>query len=107
MLALEKAAAVRRLLAEGDIRHRKIARLTGISRGTVRAIASGRWRGPRSRIEPRDDELEAPTGPSEHCHGCGHAVYMPCVLCNLRRMFRKNPPPSTCKTADIVLEPLG
>ena len=63
MIAPQIVAEVRRLLAERKHSQRKIARLTGICRGTVGAIASGR----RPDYEPdRDeDEWEEPVGSAQ------------------------------------------
>jgi len=56
MLSPAEVEEVRRLLAEGRLSQRQIARLTGISRGTVGAIAQGKRRDP----EPRDPPDESP-----------------------------------------------
>ena len=42
MLAPSVVEEIRRLLAEDTLSYRKIARLTGVSRGTIGAIASGK-----------------------------------------------------------------
>jgi hypothetical protein len=84
MLAPKIVTEVRRLLAEGEFSYRDIARLTGISRGSVGAIASGK----RSDRQPHD-ELETPTGPAVRCPGCGGKVYMPCLLCQVRNTAKK------------------
>ena len=84
MLAPSMVTEIRRLLVEDKLSQRKIAKLTGVSRGTVGAIASGR----RPDYEPRsksDDEFERPSGPPQRCTTCGGMVYMPCRLCALRR----------------------
>lgn len=82
MLAPSMVAEIRRLLAEDKLSQRKIARLSGVSRGTVGAIASGKRPdyGPR----PSDDEPDRPSGPPQRCATCGGMVYMPCRLCALR-----------------------
>ncbi len=84
MLAASMVAEIRRLLGEDELSQRKIARLTGVSRGTVDAIAAGRRPdyGPR---KPADDEPQRPSGPPRRCETCGGTVYMPCRLCALRR----------------------
>ncbi len=84
MLAPSMVAEIRRLLAEGNFSQRKIAKLTGISRGTVGAIANGK----RPEYEPRakvNDEFERPSGPPQRCTTCGGMVFMPCRLCALRK----------------------
>ena len=81
MIATKIVADVRRLLAEGTHSQRKIARMTGISRGTVGAIASDR----RPDYDNSDNgDLEEPSGPPERCPGCGGMVYMPCLVCRDR-----------------------
>ncbi|MBN1395699.1 MAG: helix-turn-helix domain-containing protein [Pirellulales bacterium] len=81
MLSPEIVDEVRRLLAEGVHSQRKIARLTGVSRGSVCAIANGR-RTERRRCS--DEDQERPSGPPRRCPGCGGMVYMPCLLCRAR-----------------------
>jgi len=83
MLAPALVAEVRRLLAEGRLSYRKIAKLSGVSRGTIGAIATGRrpdYPPPRAGEE---ESLE-PSGPPERCPECGGMVYMPCRLCSMR-----------------------
>ena len=84
MLAPSMVREIRRLLAEGNFSQRKIARLTGVSRGTIGAIASGKRPDyePRSRIE---DKSAQSADPPRRCPTCGGMVYMPCRLCALRR----------------------
>ena len=79
---------VRRLLAEGKLSQRKIARHIGISRATVGAIASGKR--PDYTPRPRsEDDLYQPSGPPARCPGCGGVVYLPCRLCHVRETKRK------------------
>jgi len=89
MLPQHKVDEVRRLLAEGRFSQRQIARLTGVSRGSISAIASGRrpdYPGKRAG----EDWIEA-WGPLERCPGCGARVYMPCRIC-AARSFRASHP---------------
>lgn len=85
MLPLAVVKEVRRLLDEGEMSQRGIARKLSISRGTVGAIASGR-RGIYGR-EPKSQEstLCCLDLPPERCTGCGAMVYKPCVLCQARQ----------------------
>lgn len=85
MIAPEAVEEVRRLLAEGKLSQRAIARITRVSRGTVGAIATGkrpdRQNSPRARTT---EELSPPAGPLQRCPGCGGMVYMPCRACQIR-----------------------
>lgn len=79
---------IRRLLADQTLSQRRIARMTGISRATVGAIASGS-RPDYPIRSTADDELFAPPwGPATRCPGCGGRVYLPCRLCHVRRLKR-------------------
>ena len=77
---------IRRLLAAGQWSMRKIARELRVSRGTVGAIAHGRR--PDRLPRPADDDLLLPRGPLRRCPGCGGMVYLPCLLCRVRRRLR-------------------
>jgi len=86
MIALSVTKQVRRLLAENRWSQRKIAEMTGLSRGTVGAIASGKR--PDYDPAPRPgDGLREPAGLPERCPGCGGIVYMPCRLCRVREQI--------------------
>ena len=77
---------VRRLLAEGKLSYRKIAKVAGVSRGSVSLIASGK----RPDYKPRKNlAQEVPCGPPERCPSCGALVYMPCRLCRLRAFLAR------------------
>ena len=85
MLALEKVEKTRRLLNETNLSQRKIAKLLGVSRGTVSAIASGR----RPDYEARRQAqavFDEPLGPVVRCPECGGKVYAPCRLCHVRKL---------------------
>ena len=86
MIASSVVQEVRRLLAQGEFSQRKIARIAGISRGTVGAIAAGK-RSDRVRLRRAvEDESREPVGPLQRCPGCGGMVYMPCSLCRARAL---------------------
>ena len=68
------------LLAKGRHSLRTIARLAGVSRGTVLNIAQGRRR-PNHARESAANLPEEPCGPHVRCPGCGRKVQMPCVAC--------------------------
>ena len=77
---------IRRLLAEGKLSYRKIAKVAGVSRGSVSLIASGK----RPDYKPRKELAEeVPSGPPERCPSCGALVYMPCRLCRLRAFLAR------------------
>ena len=84
MVPQHKVDSVRRLLVEGRLSQRRIAKLIGISRATVGAIANGRR--PKYPIPHRaeNDPFGPPTGPPQRCVGCGGMVYVPCRLCYVR-----------------------
>jgi hypothetical protein len=91
MIEPQLVEQVERMLAEGKLSYRKIARFTGVSRGTIGAIASG-----RRRIQPRricfwEEEPVVPDVPPQRCPQCGGMVYMPCRLCRMRKEMAKLP----------------
>ena len=85
MIALMKIKEAERLLAEGKLSHRKIARAVGISRATVGGIASGKRPDYEARQRARALAANEPLGPLARCPGCGGLVYMPCRLCTVRK----------------------
>ena len=98
---------VSRLLAEDKLSHRKIALLTGVSRGTIGAIASGKRPDyQRLRHDRELDPLE-PAGPPERCPGCGGKVYHPCLLCRARSLAARLPKPAAAPPTEPVGELLG
>jgi hypothetical protein len=109
MIAPHLVAQVEQLLAEGKSSHRKIARITGVSRGTIGAIASG-----RRCIRPRptwpwEDEPLVPDTPPRRCPDCGGMVYMPCRACRARKAISKLQGRGTMIQADVrqPIVPLG
>jgi DNA-binding XRE family transcriptional regulator len=88
MIAGHVVAEVRRLLEEGRLSQRKIAQWTGVSRGTVNAIARGQRADPEARRCRGADMVVPPSGPPRRCPGCGGMVQMPCLLCQLRVIRR-------------------
>lgn len=87
MIAQEMVQEIRRLLAAGALSQRKIARVTGVSRATISAIASGKR--PDNPPRVRDEEEDRPLGPPVRCSGCGGRVYIPCRLCRVRAIKRR------------------
>jgi transcriptional regulator with XRE-family HTH domain len=87
MITEKVVQEVRRLLAEGTLSQRKIAQRTGICRGTVGAIASGK-RPDYEMSEPVEEEEIV--GPPMRCGGCGGLVYLPCRRCRLQETNSQN-----------------
>lgn len=89
MLPKATVEQVAHLLELGGHSQRQIAKLVGVSRGTVQSIASGR-RGLHG-LEPADEspQLSAFVGPAERCPSCGAKVYKPCLLCRTREFSRR------------------
>ena len=74
---------VEQLLAQKKLTYRQIAQRTGVSRGSVSAIARGTRR-PRGEA---NEHLVPETSGYYHarCTGCGHHVVMPCLICAVRQ----------------------
>jgi hypothetical protein len=104
MIAPQIVSEVRRLLAERKLGYRKIAELTGISRGSVGAIATGRR--PDYEPQPREEESDEPNGSPERCPGCGGLSYMPCRLCRVRKAMSQRPRPASRRPQSECVEPL-
>ncbi|HQF12648.1 MAG TPA: helix-turn-helix transcriptional regulator, partial [Thermogutta sp.] len=77
------ADKILRLLTEERLSQRQVARLTGVSRATIAAIAKGEWHA-RFRERPKD-ESDQPPAPSR-CPECGALVTPPCLACRIRAM---------------------
>jgi hypothetical protein len=91
MIAEHLVEQVERLLTEDQLSHRRIARLTGVSRGTIGAIASGKRRIRPKTMDFWDEEPLVPDVPPQRCPECGGMVYMPCRLCRARKELAKLP----------------
>lgn len=107
MIAPAVVQEVRRLLAKGNLSQRKIAGLTGISRGTVGAIAAGKRPDHESLGRAAKDEFPEPAGPLQRCPGCGGMVYMPCRLCHARALKARSSRPPIPAWLVQLDEPLG
>lgn len=95
MLASEVVDKIRCLLSEGQLSQRAIARLLGVNRGTVSAIALGRGRYDElSKRRRSREEVPPPSGCPRRCPECGALVQMPCVACRVREILRhrRRPP---------------
>ena len=77
---------VLRLLKQGKMSQRTVARVVGISRATVAKIVGGKFRPCRPRDDHNEHESWRPTGPIARCPTCGGRVYMPCQLCHIRAL---------------------
>ena len=111
MLAPEKVQQIRQMLAEGKHSQRRIARILGVSRGTVLAIANNRRPDyealRRARQEEEETALLQFSGPPRRCPDCGGKVYMPCLACRARRWKEKQRRDGTLLPAVRCEEPLG
>ena len=94
MLSPEKVERIRRLLADGRMSQRAVARAVNVSRGTVEGIAHGRRPDYPARLGRQPAGLDSLAGPRERCPGCGAMVQMPCRACLMRalRKRRRRPP---------------
>jgi len=86
MIACEVVDEIKRLLEEGSLSQRRIARQLGVSRGTVHAIARGKRPDYRPREREQEDDSVSPHGPWRRCPTCGGMVQMPCLACRVRAM---------------------
>ncbi len=88
MLTSRQIAEVHRLLADGQWSQRDVARMVGISRGSVQLIAAGRRKDFGSDAEDDSDE----PGLAVRCPTCGGKVYAPCRLCRIRNLKAEERP---------------
>lgn len=84
MIATSVVHEIRRLLQEGHVSQRQIARKIGVSRGTVNAIARGKRPSHAAKGQHEENGFTAPSGLPVRCPGCGCRVQMPCLLCYIR-----------------------
>lgn len=85
------ADKVLRLLNEEKLSQRQVARLTGVSRGTVAAIARGQW---HARRRSRPNQESDASSPPSRCPECGAMVTPPCLACRVRAMKARGEVPS-------------
>ncbi|MAT68487.1 MAG: hypothetical protein CMJ58_03090 [Planctomycetaceae bacterium] len=89
MLSVKVVEEICRLLAEGELSQRAIAKRLSVSRGVIGAIASGK-RGIYGRETPRAaDPTDWDGQPPQRCPTCGGMVRMPCLLCEARAYRRR------------------
>jgi hypothetical protein len=79
MLSQTIILEIDRLLKEGQLSQRKIARRLGVSRGTISAIARG-----RRRLHGKEPWREKRSAGPARCPACGYRVYLPCMICRAR-----------------------
>jgi len=87
MIASPVVDEIKRLLSDGELSQRKIARRLGVSRGTVGAIASGKRPDYEARRRIRKDSFITPAGPPVRCPGCGGMAQAPCLACHVRALL--------------------
>jgi hypothetical protein len=110
MIATPVIECIEKLLAEGKLSQRKIAKKVGVSRGVVASVASGR-RPDYEQLQHkrRQGQEPLPLGPLARCRECGGMVYMPCRLCESRRQRADSPrrPPDPRPTEPLDLDLRG
>jgi len=84
MLPTALVKEISRLLKEGELSHRQIARHLGVGRGTINAIATGRRELHGKEPIKRQLTRGALSRPIR-CPRCGFRVYMPCRICRMRQ----------------------
>ena len=77
------------LLNEKKYSQRQIAKMTGVSRGTVNAIARGKRKFTQGKTKLKEKKKPLPRGEPRRCPLCGAMVRMPCLACTLRRIAKK------------------
>ncbi len=107
MIAPSVARAVRRLLEEGKLSQRRIAKVMQVSRGTVGAIAAGKRPDYDALRRDHRDEWSEHLGPLERCPSCGGMVYMPCRACRTRSAASSTPKPPIVRLLKHLDVPLG
>jgi hypothetical protein len=90
MIPPDVVSAVCRLLIETKLSQREIARRTGISRGSVRAIASSRQFENATCRPTEEIDWERPVGSPERCPDCGGLIFPPCILCATRKALARH-----------------
>lgn len=88
MLPMALVLEIRRLLDQGELSQRTIARRLGVSRGTVADMVHGR-RGDYGRNAAADGKSSSTIREAAlpvRCPDCGGLIYAPCRLCDAREM---------------------
>ncbi len=98
MLSLVMIEKIEWLLRSADLSQRQVAMRLGVSRGTVASVA----RGKRSAKQQRSTGVLPIASKDQHapqivpdldavpvrCPSCGCRVFLPCLVCHLRKMER-------------------
>jgi hypothetical protein len=84
MIEPTKVTQIERLLAAGEHSRSQIARMVGVSRPTLLAIAK---KSRRCRPTVGEDQEQPP--PAVRCPGCGGLVFPPCQLCRVRAVLER------------------
>lgn len=83
MISEAKIIIAKQLILQGQLSQRRIARETGLSRGTIHALVAGKRnikkRKPQFLIEHKKKS------PYVRCPECGSRVRIPCVFCTIRK----------------------
>lgn len=95
MIPVAKEKAIVELLDEG-LSQREIARIVGVCRGIVGAIATGKRPADESarralRRQRRQAERAPGSGSRGRCPECGANVLLPCIACQARQAKRRSP----------------
>lgn len=82
MIDAQRILHVRSLLLKEKYSQREIARLTGVSRGTVKKVATGEF-----MLHVIDEIKINPEGEFVRCPQCGGKTRMPCTYCAIVRVL--------------------
>ncbi len=96
------------MLETGKLSHRKISRLTGVSRGTIDGISNGtrKLKDRNGRSNLSEDALElylASQDIPKRCQECGAKVVLPCRHCAARAFAAKNKKRPSDRGPPIIL----
>ena len=91
MLDVSVIDEVARLIREGRLSQRRIAKKLGISRGIVGAVANGTRSlfGMHANKENAESVEQTTSRLPERCPGCGGRVLLPCVYCRAQAYLQQ------------------
>lgn len=87
MISETRIMIAEQLISEGRLSQRRIARETGLSRGTIHALAVG-----KRKIQERKPQFlieHNRKSPFVRCPDCGSMVRIPCVFCTIRKHINR------------------